>query len=63
MLISRQNVSAISIIVVLNMFVFVSAFGHNLLSRKPLHGGLEIPAQNPINIKMTSPDEPQRGHS
>lgn len=48
------------IIVVLSLFVFVSGLGHNLLSRKPLDAELEIPTQNPINMKMTSSDELQR---
>ena len=63
LVISWQNVSVIIIIVVLNMFVFVSGFGRNLLSWKPLNVELQIPAQNPINIKMTSPNELQRGNS
>lgn len=45
------------------MFAFVSGSGHNLLSWKPLNVELEIPTQNPINIKMTGLDDLRRGNS
>lgn len=51
------------IIVMLNLFVFVSGFERNLLSWKPLNVGLEIPTQNPINIKMTGMMSSQRDNS